>query len=213
MDLIQSIQKRLKLDLPGNAAHMEMVPTLPKGAPIRIKHSSPPKEGAVMVLLFQENGTYKFPLIKRPNYEGVHSGQMALPGGKYEKDDQDLSHTALRETNEEIGVASETIQIIGSMSSFFVAASNFQILPVIGFVDHRPDFVPDAREVDDIVIADIFDLIDTKKRKVKEIIVGNGISLNSPYYDIEGQVVWGATAMMLSELSVILKELSENGHV
>ncbi len=179
------------------------------GTAINLKHKNPPREGAVMILFFEEEGTVKFPLIQRPKYEGIHSGQMALPGGKSELDDRDLRHTALRETEEEIGVNSAKIEVFGELSSFYVVASNFQVLPVLGFMDHKPDFIPDNREVDQVVLAQTDHIISNEALKRKNVEAANGFHLDSPYFDVNGKVVWGATAMMLSELVEIMKKVYE----
>ncbi|MFK7953931.1 MAG: CoA pyrophosphatase [Ekhidna sp.] len=205
-ELISFLEKKLKGVLPGEKAHSLMQPRLPDGTSLRLKNSKPPKEGGVLILLYNEGGEAFFPLIQRPEYEGVHSGQMALPGGKAEEEDDDLIMTALRETREEIGVSEEKIKVIGSLSRFFVAASNYMVEPVIGVIDHKPDFVPDPREVSDIITPSINELINPALRKEKELVVKNGYKLQSPYFDLSDRVVWGATAMMLSELVTILNE-------
>ncbi|WP_370087689.1 CoA pyrophosphatase [Ekhidna sp.] len=209
-ELIRFLEKRLQMPMPGTVAHDKMKPKMANGAPLRMKHATPPRKGGVLILLFEENGVAHFPLIQRPNYEGIHSGQMALPGGRYEHTDQDQFQTALRETEEEIGVSRDNVEIIGSLSEFFVAASNYMVLPVIGKIDHRPDFIPEPREVDDIVTPPVHHLIEPQRLKKKEMIVRNGYKLESPYFDLEGRTVWGATAMMLSELVEILKEFPQH---
>jgi 8-oxo-dGTP pyrophosphatase MutT (NUDIX family) len=200
------LEKRLQKELPGGIAHELMKPRLPDGSPLRLKNSKPPKEGGVLILFYENDKKANFPLIQRPKYEGIHGGQMALPGGKYEKGDDDLVMTALRETREEIGVPEEKIEVIGSLSTFFVAASNYIVKPVVGVIHEHPIFVPDPREVEEIITPSIDQLIDSTLLKEKELIVRNGYKLQCPYFDLEGRVVWGATAMMLSELVVILKE-------
>jgi 8-oxo-dGTP pyrophosphatase MutT (NUDIX family) len=205
-ELTRFLEKRVQLPMPGDAAHSQMKPKLPNGGPLKMKHATPPRKGGVLILLYEDNGLVRFPLIQRPSYEGIHSGQMALPGGRYEEEDMDQFHTALRESDEEIGIHKEKVEIIGSLSEFFVAASNYMVLPVIGKIDHKPTFIPEPREVADIVTPQVKDLIDPRRLKEKEMTVSSGFKLQCPYYDLEGRTVWGATAMMLSELVEILKE-------
>ncbi len=205
-ELTGFLEKRLQKPMPGTVAHNRMKPKMANGAPLKLKHATPPRKGGVLILLFEQNGIAHFPLIQRPNYEGIHSGQMALPGGRFEKSDADQYQTALRETEEEIGVDMKTVEIIGNLSEFFVAASNYMVLPVIGKVDYKPEFVPEPREVYDIITPSISHLIDQERLKEKEIVVRDRYRLKSPYFDLEGRTVWGATAMMLSELVEILKE-------
>ncbi|MEP1032019.1 CoA pyrophosphatase [Ekhidna sp.] len=209
-ELTRFLEKRVQLPMPGDAAHQKMKPVLANGAPLKLKHSTQPRKGGVLILLYEDSGIVRFPLIQRPNYEGIHSGQMALPGGRYEEEDQDQFQTALRESNEEIGVDQRKVEIIGSLSEFFVAASNYLVLPVIGKIDFKPKFVPEPREVHDVVTPPIRHLVDPVRLKEKEIIVRNGFKLHCPYFDLEGRTVWGATAMMLSEMVEILKEFEGN---
>lgn len=206
-DLLDKLKSRLSHPLPGNEAHDLMVPKLSSGRRINIRNTDIPKKGAVLVLLYKKNGEFHFPLIQRPVYKGVHSGQIALPGGRMEAQDPDLYHTALREANEEVGVNPDEIDIMGTLSEFFVAASNYQVLPVIGFYRTIPEFKPDEYEVDEIVEARLSELLDATKRKEKEIVTSQGYKLFSPYFDIKGKVVWGATAMMLSEFVEIIREI------
>ena len=204
--LIEYLDIRLQHPLPGMEASEQMFPSLANGDRIKMKHDDAAREGGVMVLLYQDGNTVRFPIIQRPIYSGVHSGQMALPGGKYEPDDADLIETALREMEEEIGVPAVDVQVLGNLSSFFVAVSNFQILPVIGVIRKVPQFVPQESEVDDIISADVEHLISEDYLKEKEMVVSGGATLRVPYFDLEDRIVWGATSMMLNEFKSILKE-------
>ncbi|MEO9484184.1 MAG: CoA pyrophosphatase [Ekhidna sp.] len=208
-ELTRFLEKRVQLSMPGESAHQIMKPKLPNGAPLKMRHEVPPRKGGVLILLYEDQGLIHFPLIQRPNYDGIHSGQMALPGGRFEEEDLDQYQTALRETHEEIGVHHEQVKIIGNLSEFFVAASNYMVLPVIGRIDFKPRFVPEPREVHDIITPPITDLIDPNKLKEKEITVKNGFKMQCPYFDLEGRTVWGATAMMLSEMVQILNEFPD----
>ena len=208
-ELIDFLEKRLRMEMPGAEAHNLMQPKMPNGEPIPMKHAKSPRKGGVLILLYSENGRAHFPLIQRPRYEGIHSGQMALPGGRFEKEDKNQFQTALRETEEEIGVDMNKVEVIGNLSEFFVAASNYMVLPVIGKIDFKPNFIPEPKEVYDIVTPPIGHLIDPSRLKEKEMIVRNGFRLQCPYYDLEGRTVWGATAMMLSELVVLLQEFKQ----
>lgn len=203
--LTHFLRKRLSEPLPGLAATQQMSARLANGSRVRINHDKPPKEGSVMILLYPDEHTVRFPLIQRPEYPGVHSGQMALPGGKKEPGEDDIE-AALRETQEEIGIPIGEIEVIGSLSSFYVFASNFQILPVIGRLHRKPLFIPQEEEVAEVVTADVRHLLDDQYCKETDITVGAGFELRAPYFDLEGKVVWGATAMMLNELRIVLKE-------
>ncbi|MEP1094137.1 MAG: CoA pyrophosphatase [Cyclobacteriaceae bacterium] len=203
-------EERLKREMPGESAHSLMQPKLKNGSNIRFNHPAKAREGGVLILLYEENGIVKFPLIERQDYDGIHSGQISLPGGKKEETDVDLVQTALREAEEEIGISRSKVHVLGSLTQFFVGASNYDILPVIGMLSTAPEFLPDQREVKEIVTPPVADLLDMERRRTKDIDVRNGYMLSSPYFDLENKMVWGATAMMLSELVSILSEFNSS---
>lgn len=204
------LEKRLVQNLPGNSAHELMKPRMADGTSFSITHPTHPREGGVLILFYEAEGVVKFPLIQRTTYEGIHSGQIALPGGKKEDEDGNLKNTALREAYEEIGIDLEEVEIIGSLSKFFVIASNYCVLPVIGKVAGIPRFTPDPREVEGILHPSLSTLTDPSSVKEKQMRVRGGVDMICPYYDLEEKVVWGATAMMLSELVSILSEYKED---
>lgn len=203
---IYQLSQRLKRPLPGREAQIKMAPYPVDENRFKENTNRPSKPGGVMVLLYPHNGDIYLPLMKRPTYEGAHSGQVSFPGGKFEQDDLDITTTALRETEEEIGVNPEQIEVIGSLSEMFIIASNFKVFPTVGYLPQRPAFVPDAVEVEAVLEVSISHLQDLSKRGVEPMTFGN-YTIQSPYFDVEGHVVWGATAMMLSELLYILDEL------
>ncbi len=208
LELQQALEERLKYGLPGEEAHLKMAPKSIEGSRLRFTQNEKTRAGGVMIMLYEQNGEVFFPLIQRPNYDGVHGGQVSFPGGKREENDTDTFHTAVRETEEEIGVPAKQIEIIGSLTEFFVGASNNLVLPVIGTSNDQPTFIPDQHEVSEVVEAKVSELLDDNLVKEKVITVGGGqVQLNSPYFDIQNKVVWGATAMMLSEFKDILKEI------
>ncbi|RED93839.1 NUDIX hydrolase [Marinoscillum furvescens] len=207
-ELIPKLKARLKSGLPGDVAHQKMTPRLINGNRVRMKNSQTPRKGAVLVLLYQDADRWHFPLIQRPSYEGVHSGQMALPGGRMEPEDQNLIDTALRETHEEIGVPAANVEVLGQLSEFMVTASNHLVLPVVGYSPHKPSFTPDPREVAEVIRAPLDQLLNKDHLKEKEIEASGGFRLHSPYFELNDKVVWGATAMMLSEFVHILEDLT-----
>ena len=123
------LRERLLHPLPGGDAH-ESFRAHPVGdvRPL-FSHKNPPRPGGVLILLYEEDGLIKFPLIKRPDYPGAHGGQVSLPGGKAEPDEDNIA-CALREGEEEIGISRNLIEVIGTLSDFFVMPSNFMITPV-----------------------------------------------------------------------------------
>ena len=203
---IEQLKIRFQSPLPGEEAQMKMAPFSRQ----RFQQIDPekynPRKSAVLILVYPfENSIYTL-LIQRPVYDGVHSAQVAFPGGKFEITDTDLQHTALRETFEEVGVPSRDIEIIGKLTDLYIHPSNFLVSPFIGFVNKKPDFIIDAYEVQKIITIDLFSLNDSKIKSEKTIIHSSGFKIKTPYYEIDGLTCWGATAMMISELNVIVEE-------
>jgi 8-oxo-dGTP pyrophosphatase MutT (NUDIX family) len=204
-ELKPKLVARLKQSLPGRIAH-EPMRAQPVGSVLpNFEHALPPKPGSVLILLYEENGLIKFPLTKRQEYAGAHSGQISFPGGKAEPD-EDVIQTALREAHEEIGVDLNFVQVLGRLSDFFVIPSNFLVVPVIA-ITHQKVFSPDPYEVAKILSCNILDLVKDDAIKQKEILAAGKYAMMAPHFEIEGEVVWGATAMMLNEFRLILKEL------
>lgn len=204
---LETLKIRLLKPLPGAVAH-EPMRAVPVGKIIpKFEHKLPPKPGSVLILLYEEDGLVKFPLIKRQEYLGAHSGQISLPGGKAEPG-EDYIQAALREGEEEIGIDRHQVRVLGRLSDFFVIPSNFQVVPVIGTIA-RPTFKPDPHEVARIISGNLFDLLKEEAVRQKEIIAAGQYRMMAPHFEIEGEVVWGATAMMLNELRVVLKDIEE----
>jgi len=163
------------------------------------------KEGAVMSLIYPINNIPHILFIERPVYAGVHSGQIAFPGGKIEKNDNSILDAALRETKEEIGVNREQIEVIGPLSQVYVLASNFIVYPFVGILQEKPIIIPDKLEVANTLEVPMYKFFEQGIIKEKVMKSAMGINLNAPYYDIGGKILWGATAMMVSELCAVIK--------
>ncbi len=203
---VEQLKSRLQQPLPGEEVQYQMAPI----SRLRASYLSPenynPKKSAVMILLYPKDNTIKTVFIERPVYEGVHSGQVGFPGGKFEESDIELKQTALRETFEEIGVDPKKINVIGQLTDLYINPSNFLVSPFVGYLNETPEFIADSREVKQIVEYNLFELSNEAIKAEKEIMFSAGFSLQTPYYDIEGLTVWGATAMMVSELNAIINE-------
>ena len=200
------LEKRMQIPLPGVSAQNEMKATRYNGEDISFNHEGPPRQGGVALLLYKEQGAWYFPLMKRTVYGGVHSGQISLPGGKLEGSDQDLIDTALRETREELGLSISSQQVIGCLTELYIVASHFNILPVVAVLDAKPVITADEREVQQVLIASVDELLQPQTIKGKRMLV-RGHELFAPYFDIANQVVWGATAMILNEFITIVREI------
>ena len=144
----EKIKNELAADLPGEQAHLLMMPTARDNKLVMPSYTTSPIPSAVLILFYKDdNGSIKFPLIQRPTYNGAHSGQIGLPGGKAEFNDANLIETAIRETHEEIGVQPELVNVIGKLSKLHITVSNFVVTPVVAYMEHRPKFVLDPKEV------------------------------------------------------------------
>ena len=194
------------MELPSALAH-DPLRAIPVGAlKPKFKSEHAPRPGSVLILLYEANGEIMFPLIKRPDYQGAHGGQVSLPGGKTEPG-EDAIQTALRETHEEIGVRGEEVEILGRLTEFHVIPSNFMITPVVGTIRTIPSFIPDPFEVSKILNGRIKELIRDDAVATTEILAAGQYRLRAPHFQIDGEIVWGATAMMLNEFRLILREI------
>lgn len=204
--LKELLHQALQQSLPGKEAHLKMSPQ-----PVDMRRFSPKtpenhRKSGVLLLFYPQMGKSFFPLIKRPVYPGVHSGQVALPGGKFEPGDPDVIFTALREAEEEIGIDAGKVEVLGRLSDLYIPTSNFLVSPVVGFIEESPRFVPEEKEVSRIITTGVQTIFQQEIIKRTHLELGEGVRLETPYFDIDGEIVWGATAMILSELRDLLEE-------
>ena len=206
---ITTLRHRLSLPLPGREAQLLMAHSGRKIHSISYKIPQDARWGSVLILFYEEDHKIKFPLILRATYDGVHSGQVGFPGGKFEPEDVNLFSTALREAEEEIGIERNDVAMLGSLTDLFIPPSNFLLHPQIGMIAYTPEFIPDPVEVVSVIEVPLDELMSELFVKEKEVTLSNGLTIVSPYYDLQGHHVWGATAMVLSELKTVIKELGE----
>lgn len=199
---IQKIQSALQKPLPGQEAQFKMAHSFRKEASSTVPANA--KEAAVMLLLFFKNDIWYTILIQRTAAENdQHSGQVSFPGGKKETSDNSYADCAKRETFEEIGVASDLIEILGALTPLYIPVSNFHVFPFVGFVKKEPLWSKQTSEVSEIIPIPIAHFLSEKNKKTTTVN-GKGFSLeNTPYFDVNGKIVWGATAMILSEFCEI----------
>lgn len=203
---INHLQARLAEPLPGREAQFRM-------AHLDRRYLPPPPPDArlagVLALFFPKNGEWHLVFIERKsnNNKDRHGGQISFPGGKFEQADGHLQQTALREAHEEVGLDHTTVNMLGRLTELYIPVSNFLVNPFVGFIDYTPAFSPQQEEVNGIleVPFSVFQHPDT--RQTTEVLLGNQIRLpNVPYFNVMGKVLWGATAMMMSELLVVSGE-------
>ncbi|MFZ4564079.1 MAG: NUDIX hydrolase [Bacteroidales bacterium] len=201
------LEDRLKKPLPGRSAQLKMSSLVRIQEMMNFSHGLDAIQSSVLILFYPIEDGIGLVLMLRPEYKGIHSGQISLPGGKYEEDDESLIFTALREAKEEIGVDPTQIQIIGQLTEMYIPPSNFMVTPVVGYQATKPVFMADPKEVARVVEIDIKDLLDSKNFQMKKMKLRLGFNLKVPSYVIDGNIIWGATAMILSELVEIIREM------
>ncbi len=190
----ENIKKALSQSLPGQVSHRKMLPlnrelSAHPDEQLRIKHSS------VLLLLFNKNNELNACLIKRPSHMKHHASQIGLPGGRIEKGETALE-TAFRETWEEIGISREKIEILGSLSELYVQVSGFQIHPFVGWISEKPAFIINKNEVERTISFPLKTLKNIIEEAEIETFTGQ---LKVPCFKFENEIIWGATAMILSE--------------
>ena len=152
----------------------------------------------------RNNQTY-FILILRKTYPGVHSNQIGFPGGRVEKADRNLEQTAIRETEEEVGIPAGEIEILAKITPLYIPPSNFWVQPFLGCTRATPELIPQEEEVEAILEVNLDDLLHDSCLTTRSLSTSYAKEVEVPAFLLEGQVVWGATAMMLSEMKEILR--------
>lgn len=213
--LVDHLLKRMQQPLPGYAGQLGLYS--PQGLTDYEKHlqnfelesdKNPSRQSSVLILLYEKDGQLYLPLIQRPEYDGVHSGQIALPGGKVEPEDLDVVATALRETQEEIGISPEHITLLGVLTPVFIPPSRFWVNVILGYTEQLPDFVPDPREVASVIEFPVNHLQQPLFIEEREVMRSPQWKMKAPGYVFEGHFIWGATSMILTELRELVKNES-----
>ena len=204
---LQKLQSQLQAPLPGHAAQLMMAPQQRLPPEQWEEYIDRARLGAVLILFYPHRESIRTVFIQRPTYDGVHSGQVAFPGGGKEEADADIVTTALREANEEIGIESSDVRVLGALTQLYIPPSNFLITPVVGWAAERPHFQINEMEVVEIIEPSVDELLEKKAVNKKDIEVRGGVITNTPCFIIQERVVWGATAMMVSELNEILRKV------
>jgi 8-oxo-dGTP pyrophosphatase MutT (NUDIX family) len=207
-DFINYIPKLLNEQLPAVDAHLKMAPVERKASlepDYYLKNN--PRNSAVMMLFYPKDGEATLVLTKRNTYAGVHSAQISFPGGKAELTDKDLAYTALRETNEEIGLAPEDIHVVMPFTKIYIPPSNFLVSPFLGLMKNEPVFKPDPTEVAEIIELPLNVLLDDTIVKNVPLKTSYAEQIYVPAFTVGEHIVWGATAMILSELKETLKNV------
>lgn len=209
MKEIEKIKISLQGDLPGVSAHDLMAPYQRKTAIDVQSEQKDYKRAATLMLLYPKNGQWYFALMLRPDYDGVHGGQVSFPGGKIEEGETP-EQAAVRECEEEIGIDQDKIQILGKLTDVYIPPSNILVNPFVGYIDYEPVFYPDPKEVDQVIEVPLEDVFKEDLVKQKKVEVGRysdqPFTIEVPYFEFSYETVWGATALMISEFKEMMKD-------
>jgi 8-oxo-dGTP pyrophosphatase MutT (NUDIX family) len=207
-DFLKYVPKLIEVTLPASEAHYKMAPLERIESMKNLKTSNiNPKSAAVMMLFYPKMGRTHLVLIVRNSYEGVHSAQIAFPGGKYESKDENFQITALRETHEEIGIPPDSIEIIMPFTNLYIQPSNFMVYPFLGICREEIIFIPDSNEVANIIELPLSDFLNDNLIVSVKLSTSYATDIAIPAFKIKEHIVWGATAMMLNELKEVLKKV------
>lgn len=204
---LKSISKIEHIPLPGQDSQFKMSPPYRNELILQQREAMKnSKKAGVMALFYPDvEKNTKLILILRKTYKGVHSAQVGFPGGKLEAEDPSLEYAALRETFEEVGVPLGNITVIKQMTELYIPPSNFTVYPFIGITKNTPKFLKQDDEVEDLIEVNFNDFVDDNIVSSQKIMTSLQREVEVPVFKLNGHTVWGATAMMLSEIKDLLK--------
>jgi len=193
----EDIQQALSKPLPGEKSWKKLT----HSNRFNFSNNEPARENAVLILLYYKNEQLHCIYTKRTSHlKDKHSGQISFPGGGREKQDANFEETAMRECWEEIGLQIKQSDIIGKLTDFYIPVSNNNIKPIVAFLDDRPlNFKLQESEVVEVIEVPLNFFTDKENIKEKSFDF-KGEMISIPYFDFNGQHIWGATAMMTMEL-------------
>jgi 8-oxo-dGTP pyrophosphatase MutT (NUDIX family) len=201
-----ALEEQLRAPLPGRETQFRMAPYR-RPEDLNFKFPESAKRSSVLASYFIRDSEPCFVLMKRSEDKGVHSRQICFPGGALEKEDASLLDTAIRESNEEIGLKPELIQILGPLSPLYIPVSNFFVQPYMAFLISKPEYLLDPQEAAGVLEISLSELMDDNNEDFRLVDHRGEFTLKTPCFVFEDEVVWGATAMMIAEMKAIISQM------
>ena len=202
-----NIHKLTNQNLGGLDAQFKLAPAIRKEFSQKLIDSKNPKKAAVLALFYPNKlGKTNFLLTLRASYKGTHSAQISFPGGKFDKTDHNLIETALRETKEEVGIIVNKTTIFKQLTEVYIPPSNFIVTPFLSYIDTAPNFKKNY-EVETLIHVSLSQFLNDIEISEVTLSTSYAKNINVPCYKLNNYTVWGATAMMLSEMKELLQKL------
>lgn len=204
---LSKLKQQLQLPLPGIEVQWEMAHVNREKLKPQDLNPTQFKSSAVLLLLIEKENGFFIPLTERHTYNGAHSGQISFPGGKFDETDETLEQTALRECYEEIGLR-DNIEILGQLTPIYIPVSKFMVQPFVSVLKQTEiNYNINTTEVKSIIELPLKHLVFPELVKETFVEPAPGYKFKTPYFDVEGKIVWGATAMILNEFKHLLLKL------
>lgn len=200
--LISLLGEQFKHPLPGKDVQNEMAPSYRNDYNSKNKK---PIESSVLLLFFEKENEAYLTLMKRSSKLRNHSGQISFPGGKWDKTDKSAMQTSLRETKEELGIDTDNIYILGTLTPLYIPISNFMVYSFVGYINEQPVFKPNPTEVDEVISFPVKELFN-ENSLMKESWTKNDKLFTRPYFSFNEYKIWGATSMIMNELKEIITQ-------
>jgi len=203
--IVEGLRQRLQQPLPGLTAQERMMGRV-VSMPLKVPDNA--KQSAVLCLLYPVGGVLHILLMKRREDNTAHSGQVSFPGGRHEAIDADMQATALREAHEEVGITAATVDILGALTPLYIPVSNFQVYPFVGYLPARPEFNLSHSEVSYTIEVPLDALLHAERKVIADVVspaIPDVVRKVKAYKLDDGTIIWGATAMIISELEAVLE--------
>lgn len=206
-DFKRNVSKLSEIPLGGLEAQFELAPKFRQKYTQEFLEATNAKKAAVLALFYPNTqGETCFLLTLRANYNGVHASQISFPGGKFDSSDDSLENTALREAHEEVGIFPDDVCIFKQMTDVFIPPSNFMVTPFLALLNYTPVLTKNE-EVEENIEVSLQDLLDESAFTTTIVTTSYAQNIPVPCFNLSDFMVWGATAMMLNEIKVLLKEI------